>query len=60
MGRLGSRTVGGAGISGALLLNSLQERALWEKIFRNSRNFRDVLHPDRLAAAAQQAYRLPL
>jgi len=44
--------------SGMMLLNPLQEQALWSRVIRNSRIGRDLHHYDKLAAAAQQAYRL--
>jgi ATP-dependent helicase/nuclease subunit B len=44
--------------SGLVLLNPLQEQALWVSVIRNSVAGRGLLHPDRLASAAQRGYRL--
>ena len=44
--------------SGLMLLNSLQEHALWVKVIRASRAGESLLHLDRLASAAAQASRL--
>ena len=44
--------------AGMVLLNPLQERSLWSRVVRTSRAGETLLHPDRLAAAAQRAYRL--
>ncbi|WP_263357424.1 PD-(D/E)XK nuclease family protein [Acidicapsa ligni] len=43
---------------GLLLLNALQEQRLWTKVVRGSRAGAHLLHPDQLAKAAQQAYKL--
>lgn len=43
-------------VTGALLLNPLQEQSLWLRVIQRSR--RDLLHPARLAEAAARAYRL--
>ena len=42
--------------AGSLLLNPMQEQALWLRLIQRSR--RDLLHPTRLAEAAMRAYRL--
>lgn len=42
--------------TGSLLLNPLQEQALWLRVIQRSR--RDLLHPARLAESAMRAYRL--
>jgi len=42
--------------AGAMLLNPLQEQALWARVIRQSRA--DLLHPARLAEAAMRAHRL--
>ena len=44
--------------AGVMLLNSLQEQALWERVIGRSQMGRGLLHSTRLATAAQQAYRL--
>jgi probable DNA repair protein len=44
--------------AGLMLLNPLQEQALWAQVIGESRAAEDLLHPGRLASAAQQAYRL--
>lgn len=41
-----------------MLLNALQEQTLWLRIIHESRTGLELLHPGRLAAAAQQAYQL--
>ena len=44
--------------TGLVLLNPLQEQALWMRVIEKSRTGESLLHPGRLATAAQQAYRL--
>ena len=44
--------------SGMVLLNTLQEQALWSSVIGRSEVGEGLLHPRRLAAAAQDAYRL--
>jgi len=47
--------------AGVMLLNPLQEQALWSEAIGSGRTGQDdvaLLHPRRLAAAAQRAYRL--
>ena len=44
--------------AGLVLLNPLQEQALWTKVIVSSRANAAFLHPDRLATAAQRAYLL--
>ena len=44
--------------AGRMLLNPLQEQALWIMVIGSSRAGEGLLHPMRLATAAQQAYRL--
>jgi probable DNA repair protein len=44
--------------SGLVLLNSLQEQALWAQIIGKSPLGEGLVHPLRLASAAQEAYRL--
>jgi ATP-dependent helicase/nuclease subunit B len=44
--------------SGQVLLNSLQEQALWAQVIGKSPLVEGLLHPLRLASAAQEAYRL--
>jgi ATP-dependent helicase/nuclease subunit B len=44
--------------TGLVLLNLLQEQALWMRVIEKSRAGESLLHPGRLATAAQQAYRL--
>ncbi len=43
---------------GLLLLNPLQEQMLWSRVIGKSQTGARLLHPGRLASAAQQAYRL--
>jgi ATP-dependent helicase/nuclease subunit B len=43
---------------GLVLLNSLQEQALWSWVIRESRVGENLLHPGELAVAAMRAYRL--
>jgi len=44
--------------SGLVLLNSLQEQSLWAQVIGKSPLVEGLLHPLRLASAAQEAYRL--
>jgi ATP-dependent helicase/nuclease subunit B len=44
--------------AGLMLLNPLQEQALWAQVIGKSLAREGLLHPLRLATAAQQAYRL--
>jgi ATP-dependent helicase/nuclease subunit B len=44
--------------AGLMLLSPLQEQALWTRVIRASQTGESLLHPGRLALAAQQAYRL--
>jgi ATP-dependent helicase/nuclease subunit B len=44
--------------AGLMLMNALQEQALWSRAIGESAVGGSVLHPRRLAAAAQRAYRL--
>jgi ATP-dependent helicase/nuclease subunit B len=44
--------------SGLVLLNSLQEQSLWAQVIGRSPLGEGLLHPLRLASAAQEAYRL--
>jgi ATP-dependent helicase/nuclease subunit B len=44
--------------NGLVLLNPLQEQALWMRVIGRSRTGQGLLHPGRLADAAQRAYRL--
>jgi ATP-dependent helicase/nuclease subunit B len=44
--------------SGLVLLNSLQEQSLWAQVIGKSPLGEGLLHPLRLASAAQEAYRL--
>jgi probable DNA repair protein len=44
--------------AGRMLLNPLQERALWTEVIQASEAGNGLLHPERLATAAQRAYRL--
>ncbi len=44
--------------SGVLVLNSLQEQALWSRVIARSQAGQGLLNTSRLAASAQQAYRL--
>jgi len=45
-------------IAGLVLLNALQEQALWSKIIGKTNPGIGLLNPGRLASAAQQAFRL--
>ena len=44
--------------AGLMLMNPLQEQTLWSQVIGESAVGKRVLHPRRLAGAAQQAYRL--
>ena len=44
--------------AGRMLLNPLQEQSIWSKVIAKSRVGEDLLHRSRLAASAQQAYKL--
>ena len=44
--------------AGLVLLNPLQEQAIWSRVIGESRIGEGLLHPGALAASAQQAYRL--
>jgi ATP-dependent helicase/nuclease subunit B len=44
--------------AGLMLLNQLQEKALWSRVIGRSRTGQVLLHPGRLATAAQRAYQL--
>jgi ATP-dependent helicase/nuclease subunit B len=48
----------GRNSGGLLLLNPLQEQMLWSRVIGKSQTGARLLHPGRLASAAQQAYRL--
>ena len=44
--------------AGLVLLNPLQEKTLWSRVIDRSRMGQGLLHPGRLAVAAQRAYQL--
>jgi probable DNA repair protein len=44
--------------AGLMLLNKLQEKTLWSRVIGQSRTGQVLLHPGRLATAAQRAYQL--
>ncbi len=45
-------------LRGLVLLNSVQERSVWKRVIVESRTGAELLHPGRLAEAAQRALRL--